>query len=108
MGLRIGLVLALMGCAPEEEEEREVSQAAYPSEYAEALCRIQMQCSDADISMTECQELAESSVRGKLERNCFNESAAVDCLDTLDDLTCSGYESDEWSICGDVDDCSEL
>ncbi len=65
MGLRIGLVLALMGCAPEEEEEREVSQAAYPSEYAEALCRIQMQCSDADISMTECQELAPNTRLGQ-------------------------------------------
>ena len=105
MVMRLGWFVFLLGCAPEEEPEREVSQATYPTEYAEALCSIQIECTSTDLTVEECQDLAESSVRGKLERNCFNEDYAVECLDILEGMTCNGYEENIWSICGDVDDC---
>ena len=108
MGLRLGLLFLLVACGPEEKAQREVSQGTYPTEYAAALCPIQLECMDTDVTMEECLELNESSVRGKLERNCFNKDVAIECLDTLDELSCADFDNNEWSMCGDVDDCSEV
>ena len=108
MVVRLSWLLLGVGCGPEDDPVREVSQGTYPSEYAEAICSVQIECTSADVTVEECRELTESSVRSKLERNCFNEDVAVQCLDILDEITCNGYEENVWSVCGDVDDCTEV
>ena len=108
MVLRVACVVVLLGCGSEEEPPRQVSKAEYPEEYATAICSIQLECTSTDVTQAECEELTESSVRSKLERNCFDEDFAVACLDILEEMTCNEYEENIWSICGDVDDCSQI
>jgi hypothetical protein len=109
--MRIGLVMRLvlllaLGCGA-EEKEREVSEDTYPEEYAEMICSVQEGCDMID-DQESCMESVVSQWEGKLNMGCFNEAAARECLDTLDAITCDGYLNDEWSICSDVDDCSEV
>jgi len=103
--LRLICMVFLVGCGSGEDPPREVSKATYPAAYAEAICSIQIECTSTDVSLSECEELTGTSVRNKLERNCFNEDVAVQCLDVLEEMTCNEYEENIWSMCGDVDDC---
>ena len=102
MVLRL-ICLLLFGCAS-EEKPRVVSEETYPSEYAEAICDVQIECGLMD-DLDACQSDIESRWEDKLSLGCFDESAARDCLDTLEALTCSGYEAGESSMCADVDEC---
>ena len=100
------VLLLVIGCGA-EEEERVVSQDTYPNEYAAAICAVQFDCDLWDDVET-CVETVESRWEGKLNMGCFDETAAKQCLDVLDSLDCAGYDNDEWSVCNDVDDCSEV
>ena len=109
--MRIGLVMRLvlllvLGCGP-EEEARVVSKDTYPTEYAEAVCSVQLGC-DLVEEVDDCIESVESQWEGKLNMGCFDKAAAAECLDILETITCAGYDDGVWSICSDVDDCSEV
>ena len=103
MVLRIMIVL-MAGCA-EEEKPRAVSEETYPPEYAEAICTLQIECGLRD-DFASCAADIESRWVDKLSLGCFDETAARDCLDTLNSLSCDGYEAGDSSMCADVDECS--
>ena len=98
------MVAMLTGCAG-EEEPRAVSEETYPQEYADAMCALQVQCGELD-DLEECKSLVKSSWVRKLESGCFDASAARECLDVLESVSCAAYMDGESSVCTDVDECT--
>ena len=102
------LVLLFSFACGKEDEARVVSEATYPGEYAEMYCRIQVDCERTDLSIESCTEQIQSSMETELASGCFNERAAVECLDILEVISCADFEDAEkgaWDVCGDVDVC---
>ena len=102
MVLRVAFVL-VVGCDT-EEKPRVVSQDTYPAEYAKAICAVQLDCGFVT-DVESCESDVASRWVDKLDLGCFNKPAARECLDTVEWITCAGYEADEWSMCSDVDEC---
>ena len=94
----------LTGCAG-EKEPRAVSEETYPKEYADAMCAVQVRCGEMD-DLGDCQSVVESSWVRKLASGCFDASAARECLDVLESVSCDGYLDGESSVCTDVDECT--
>ena len=106
MVLRLALLFSF-GCG-KEEAGRVVSEETYPGEYAEMYCRIQVDCERTDLSLDSCTQQIQSSVESEIGSGCFDESAAVECLDILEVISCADFfniEKDAWSVCGEVDAC---
>ena len=106
MVLRLALLLSF-GCG-KEEASRVVSEDTYPAEYAEMICRIQVDCDRTEMALDSCVEEIESSMASEIESGCFDEAAAVECLDILEVISCEDFgdaEMDAWSVCGEVDSC---
>ena len=95
----------MVGCAEEEDKGRRAYEDTYPSEYAEAICTVQVECGFVT-DLESCRTDLENRWVDKLRLGCFDEFAAIECLDTLESITCAGYEGNAWSMCADVDECT--
>ena len=111
LGLVMRLVLLFaLGCGP-KEEDRVVTKDNYPGEYAAAICAVQIECDQTSDDLETCSEATEESIERRLEMGCFDAEAAAECLDILESIDCEAFmdiEEKPWSICADVDDCSEV
>jgi len=93
-----------MGCG-KDDEPRAVSEETYPTEYADAICAVQIECGLME-DLDACRGDIEERWIEKLSLGCFDDSAARECLDALESTDCDGYNDGETSMCADVDECS--